>query len=122
MVCVSLKVVQQDDQPADDEIHTDGEYRNEGGADEDHDGRAFQLIPTWPGAFSQFFPGFLNVSRHADQAAAEPQSTTTIFFCREAQVFQKFSNACKKPERGVPIQGNSSKKITVRCFFITGFR
>jgi len=44
--------------------------------------------------------------------AADPQITT--FYCafREATAFQQWSNACRKPDLGRSIQGNSSKKTT----------
>src|ERR1700709_1007319 len=50
------------------------------------------------------------------QEAAEPQRIIATFGLLAAQVFQKFSNAAKKLDFGVCIQGNSSKKITT--FFL----
>ena len=50
----------------------------------------------------------------------EPQITTAIFFCRHTQLFQKFSNAGRKPDFLVCIQGSSSKKITIFFLLICG--
>ena len=54
------------------------------------------------------------------QAAADPQITTTRFFCLDAHIFQKYSNASRNPDLGVCNYGNSSMNTTFFCFLIFG--
>src|SRR5262249_14819663 len=70
IVCLKFKEIKQ---PEEDLVDDNGKAAEDHNGNEDHNGRAFEFFPAWPGALAQFLTRLLNIRGEAHQMAGTPK-------------------------------------------------